>query len=84
VLLLGLCLHACACARATGRVGVCSRVRACSLAYPICNAFAPYFDVICDLSVSAVFFLRYLINGAIFGRTLLNIKRVLIFSTNFI
>jgi hypothetical protein len=30
----------------SGRVGVCMRVRACSLAYPACNACAPCCDVI--------------------------------------
>ena len=27
-------------------VGVCVRLRACSLAYPACNAYAPSYDVI--------------------------------------
>jgi hypothetical protein len=36
------------------------------IAYPACNAYAPYFDVICGPAGSTSFFLHYLINGAIF------------------
>jgi hypothetical protein len=39
-----------------GRVGVCERVRAYSLANLACNAFAPFCDVICGPSVSTAFF----------------------------
>ena len=63
-----------ACVRACGCVGVCMRERACNLANPARNAYAPYFDVT---------FRHYLINGAIFGKNLLNIKYVLIVSTAF-
>ena len=35
---------------APGRVDMRVRVRACSLAYPACNAYAPYYVVICGLS----------------------------------
>jgi hypothetical protein len=41
---------------------VCMRIRACSLAYPACHAFAPYCDVICGPSVFAIFF------AVIFGK----------------
>ena len=36
-----------ACVRVPGSVGVCMRIRACSLANPTRNAYAPYCDVIC-------------------------------------
>jgi len=34
-----------------------------------CNARAPYYIVICGLSVSTIFFPHYLVKGAILGRT---------------
>ena len=72
---LFICLRACvrACAGALacmwilGRVGVCVRIIACSLAYPARNAYAPCCDVICGPSGSTTFF-DILINGAIFGK----------------
>ena len=70
-----LCARARACV--SGRVGMC--VRVCSLAYPACNAYAPYCDVICGLCLHDIF-RHYLINGTIFGKTLLNIKCVFWFS----
>ena len=39
-----------------GRVGVSMRGRACSLANPARNAYAPCFDVICGPSVSIIIF----------------------------
>ena len=45
-----------ACIRVLGRVGVCMRIRACSLAYPAHYAYASYCDVICGPSVSIKFF----------------------------
>jgi hypothetical protein len=68
-------------AGALGRVHVHARV--CSLAYPAFNAYAPYCDVICCPSGSTMF-LDIIINGAVFGKKLLNVKCVLIFSTTFI
>jgi hypothetical protein len=59
VLLIGLCVHACvrACVlQVPGRVGVCMRVRACSLAYPASNMYAPYCDVIFGPSVFIILF----------------------------
>jgi hypothetical protein len=53
-----VCVRACAC--------LC--VRACSLAYPACNAYAPYCDVICGPHSLHHIFRHYLINGAIFGK----------------
>jgi hypothetical protein len=44
------------CVRVPRRVGVYMRVRACSLAYPACIAYAPYCDVICGPSGSTTFF----------------------------
>ena len=42
--------------RLPGRMGVWMRVRACNLAYPTCNSYAPYCDVICGFSGSTIFF----------------------------
>jgi hypothetical protein len=42
--------------RVPGRMGVCMRVRASSLAYPACNLCAPCCDVICGPPLSAIFF----------------------------
>jgi hypothetical protein len=36
-----------ACVWMPGFVGVCMSVRVCSLAYPACNAYTPYCNVIC-------------------------------------
>jgi hypothetical protein len=47
----------CACVRwVSGRVGVCTRVCVCSLAYPACKAYAPNCDVICGHLGSTIFF----------------------------
>jgi hypothetical protein len=54
---------------------VCVRERACSLAYPACNSYAPYCDVICGPSASITFF-DIVTNGTIFEKQLLNIKCV--------
>ena len=61
-----------------GRVGVCTYVYACSLAYPACNAYAPY----CHLRPLWLYhiFRHYLINGTIFWKKLLKIKCVFWFS----
>ena len=48
------------------------------------NAHAPYYIVIWDLFVSAIFILHYLINGKILGKKLLNTKCVFIFYTTFV
>jgi hypothetical protein len=69
----------CVCVRVGGRVGVFMRVRACSLAYPACNAYAPYCDVICGLGLHRIF-RHYLINSVILGEKLWNIKCVFWFS----
>jgi hypothetical protein len=45
----------CACVRVPGSLGMFMRVRACSLAYPACNAYAPYCDVICGPSRANIF-----------------------------
>jgi len=57
----------------------------CSLSYPVYKAHAPYY-MICGMSGCAIFFPHYLINDTTFGnkKELLNIKYVLIFSTNFV
>jgi hypothetical protein len=50
----------CAGSRERGRVHARARVRACvrawSLAYAACKTYAPYCDVTCGPSVSAIFF----------------------------
>jgi hypothetical protein len=54
----------------------------CSLSYPACKAHAPYYIVICGLWLHQIF-RHYLLNGTIFGKTLLNMKGVLfIYSFN--
>jgi hypothetical protein len=45
-----------ACGRVAGTMGGCVRIRACSFANPACNACAPCCNVICGLSISAIFF----------------------------
>ena len=55
-LLVCACMRAPACVHCVReRVGMCMRVRACSLANPACNAYAPYCDVICVPSASTQF-----------------------------
>ena len=76
ILLIGLCAHACMWVR--GRVGVCTRIRACSLANPSYNAYAPYYEVVCGPSFSTTFF-------DIFGKKVIEHKVcVWIFSTYFV
>ena len=48
---LCVCVVALACVEERGRV----QVRACSLAYPACNAYAPHCDVICGPSGATKF-----------------------------
>jgi hypothetical protein len=55
----------------------------CSLSYATCQAHASYYIAICCLSHCTIF-PHYLINGTIFGETLLDIKCVLIFCTNYV
>jgi hypothetical protein len=79
------CLHVracvCACMWVTGRVGVCMRIRAYSLANPACNAYAPYWHL---WPLGLHYILRYyLINGAIFGKKSRNIKVCFYFLYNF-
>ena len=50
------CVRARTCVGVPGRMRVCISARACSLAYPVCNAHALDCIVICDLSDSATFF----------------------------
>ena len=46
----------CADAQEPRRMDVCACARACNLAYPACNAYAPYCVVICGFSHSSRFF----------------------------
>jgi hypothetical protein len=66
--------YACVC------VSVYARARACSFAYPACNAYAPYCDVIYGPSGSTIFFDIIFINGAIFRKKLWALKCVFWFS----
>ena len=72
-----LCTCLCACAHARGCTGAGMCLRACSLTYRACKA-PPYFHL------RPVWFLHifqlHLINATIFGKTLLNIKCLLLFS----
>ena len=52
---LCVCAHPCVCVWVPGRVDVCMRARACSLAYSACNAYTPYW-VICSMSGFTKFF----------------------------
>ena len=72
-----VCIRARSCVHVgTQSVGVFMRIRACSVVNPACNAYAPCCDVICDPLGHHCIFRHYLINGEIFGKTLLNIKCV--------
>ena len=62
------------------RVALCVRLRAYSLANQARNAYAPCCEVICGPIGLHYIFRHYLINGAIFGKELLNVKRVFSFS----
>jgi len=46
----------------------------CSLRHPACDAHAPFYTAICDLSGSIIFFPNYLTNGKIFEKKVLNMK----------
>ena len=48
----------------------------CSLSYPACNAHAPYYIVIRELSAFTILFHYYLINGMLFRKKSLNVKYV--------
>jgi hypothetical protein len=73
-----------ACLYVPGCVNVHILVRACSLAYPACNAYAPYCDChLWPLSLHHIF-LHYLIKGTTFGNMLLKIKCVFRFSLQFL
>ena len=61
------------------RVGVWMGVRACSLAYPVCNSCTPCCDSLWCLWIHRIF-RHYLIKGTIFGKKLLSIKFVFSFS----
>ena len=54
------------------REHVCGCVHTCSLAYPACDAHAPYCHLLCLWHHHI--FPHYLINGTVFEKTLSNIK----------
>jgi hypothetical protein len=56
----------------------------CSLSYPASKVHAPCYIVSCGLSGSNIFFPDYLTKSMTFGKTLLNIKCVLILSTTIV
>ena len=68
--ILYICLCVCVCVCVGARV----RVVACNLAYPECNAYTPYCDVICGSSGSISYF--GIINDMIFAKKALNMKCV--------
>ena len=70
-----MCVYACT--WVPGRVDVCMRISACSLANPACHAYAPYRDVICGIYHV---FRNYLVNGAIFGKKFIENKMCVLFS----
>ena len=71
------------CHRQAVSIVYAARVSA-ALRYPGRRAHAPCCVVICDLAGYPIFFKHYLINGTIFGKSLLSIKCVfLIFCTTF-
>jgi hypothetical protein len=67
-----MCVCVRACVRVPRRVGVCMRVRACSLTYPPRNPMRH----IMMLFAAHLSLPHYLINGTIFEKHLLNIKCV--------
>jgi hypothetical protein len=61
-----MCMRVHACMKVPKCMGMSMHVRACSLAYPASNAYAPYCDVICGPSVSTFF--NIISIGAIFRK----------------
>jgi hypothetical protein len=61
-------LDICVCARVlvTGCMGMYMHLRACSLAYPACNVYAPYCDVVALQAPPRFSALSH--NGVIFGK----------------
>ena len=51
-----VCVHLRTCVHVPGHVGMRMRVRAYNLAYPACNAYASFCDVICNPTVDTIFF----------------------------
>jgi hypothetical protein len=51
-----LCVCVCVCVCVSGSLGLCKRVRACSLANTKCKGLEPYCDVTCGPSVFYKFF----------------------------
>ena len=77
-----VCVHFRVCG---GCPGVCMCARACSFAYPACNAHAPCCVVICGLSGPTTFFDIISIKGTIFGKKVTEDKMcVLTFSASLI
>ena len=63
---------------------MCMLARACSLAYPACNAYAPYCVVICDLSGFTKFF-NIILQTARFSENVIEYKiHILNLSTSFV
>jgi hypothetical protein len=76
---LHISLYVCVRVCVYGWPGTCMWVRAYTFAYPVCNAYAPYLCHLWPLWLCHIF-PRYLINGTISRKTLLNIKCVFWFS----
>jgi hypothetical protein len=60
---------------------VCVYILALGIWHANCVCSAKHFIVICGLTVSTIYFPRYLINGTIFGNIYWTQKSILIFST---
>jgi hypothetical protein len=73
------CLRVRACMWVPRRVGACMRISTYSLDNPERNAYAPHYVTLRPLGLHHVF-RHYFINGATFGKTLLNIKYMFSFS----
>jgi hypothetical protein len=76
-----VCVCVCVCGLVPEPVDVCLRVLACSLAYPACDSYAPYCDVICGPSGSTTLSHKW----HDFRKNIIEHKMcVLVFSTRFV
>jgi hypothetical protein len=72
VLIIFCHIHVAGCCRQAVHITysecVCVWLYSCD-SYPVCKVYVPHYIVICDLSGCTIFFLYYLIHGAIFGKS---------------
>jgi hypothetical protein len=86
---VSVCVCVCMCARAStwradARALGCVQTRACSLTYPVGNVHAPCCDIICGPSGIMIFFDILSETARFLEKNLLNLNRVLIFSTTLV